>query len=458
MEALGSRCYNAAPERASVSIRIGRDRILFFGYFIGIILLGSLLLSIPTAWKGAEKLRYIDALFTSTSAVCVTGLITVDTAVYSRFGQFVIMCLIQAGGLGLITFATLYLAVPRRRLSIVSRGLITDYSLAEVEYQPKKVIKTIVGLTFAIEGIGMLVMNLRFSALGYPFFAAAFHAVSAFCNAGFSTFPDNLERFARDPVINITVMSLIVMGGLGFIVMRDVGKLIVREKKQLSYHSSVVLRTSAALIVAGAAILLALEYNGAFRGLTIGQKVMAALFASITPRTAGFDTITPANFSRGSVLVTILLMFIGASPASTGGGIKTTTFFILVMTAFRYRDGADSVDYHGRSIGGHTVFKAVGVVVKGLLVVFGATIIILVSEKARGNSIPSIDAIYEVVSAFATVGLSLGITAGLGDASKLTLIAAMFIGRVGLFAMALPKTGKKIEGYARLPGADLMIG
>ncbi len=441
-----------------MSIRIGRDRILFFGYFIGIILLGSFLLSTPAAWKGAGKLRYIDALFTATSAVCVTGLITVDTAAFTRLGQIVIMCLIQTGGLGLITFATLYLALPRRRLSIVSRGLITDYSLAEVEYQPKKVVKTIVGLTFAIEGIGMLVMNFRFSALGYPFFTAAFHAVSAFCNAGFSTFPDNLERFARDPLINITVMALIVMGGLGFIVMRDIGKLIVREKTQLSYHSSVVLRTTVSLILFGAAILLALEYNGAFHGLTMGQKVMAAFFASITPRTAGFDTIVPAAFGRGSVLVTILLMFIGASPASTGGGIKTTTFFILVMTAFRYQDGADSVDYRGRSIGGHTIFKAVGVVVKGIIVVFTAVIVILASEKARGYSLPSIDVIYEVVSAFATVGLSLGITPGLGDMSKLTLIAAMFIGRVGLFAMALPKAGRKIEGYARLPGADLMIG
>jgi len=441
-----------------VSIRIGRDRILFFGYFIGIILLGSFLLSIPAAWKGAGRLRYIDALFTSTSAVCVTGLITVNTADYSRFGQTVVMCLIQMGGLGLITFATLYLAMPRRRISIVSRGLITDYTLSEIEYQPKNIIKTIVGLTFAIEGIGMLVMNLRFGAQGQPFFVSAFHAVSAFCNAGFSTFPDNLESYARDPIINFTIMSLIVLGGIGFIVMRDVGKILSREKTQLSYHSAVVLKTTAALIFFGAAIIFALEYNGAFRGMTVGQKIMASLFASITPRTAGFDTVIPSTFGRGSVLVTILLMFIGASPASTGGGIKTTTFFILVMTAFRYQDGADSVDYRGRAIGGHTVFKAVGVVVKGLLIVFTVTIFILVSEKARNNAIPSIDAIYEVVSAFATVGLSLGITPSLGDASKLALITAMFVGRVGLFAMALPKTGRKIEGYARLPGADLMIG
>ncbi|MCE1195803.1 TrkH family potassium uptake protein [bacterium] len=441
-----------------MSIRIGRDRILFFGYFVGVILFGSCLLSLPIAWNGAERLRYIDALFTSTSAVCVTGLITVNTADYSRFGQAVVMCLIQMGGLGLITFATLYLAMPRRRISIVSRGLITDYTLSEIEYQPKNIIKTIIGLTFTIEGIGMLILNFRFGSQGKPFFVSAFHAVSAFCNAGFSTFSDNLESYARDPIINFTIMSLIVLGGIGFIVMRDIGKIIGREKTQLTYHSSVVLKTTAALIILGAAIIFALEYDGALRGLTIGQKVMASLFASITPRTAGFDTIAPAKFGRGSVLVTILLMFIGASPASTGGGIKTTTFFILVMTAFRYRDGADSVDYHGRSISGHTIFKAVGVVVKGLLIVFAATILILVAEKSRNNALPSIDVIYEVVSAFATVGLSLGITPNLGDVSKLTLIAAMFIGRVGLFAMALPKTGRKIEGYAHLPGADLMIG
>jgi trk system potassium uptake protein len=441
-----------------MKIRIGRDKIFLLGYFIGIILLGSLLLFLPAAWKGAGRLRYIDALFTSTSAVCVTGLTTVDTALYTRFGQVIIMCLIQMGGLGLITFATLYIALPRRRISIVSRGLISDYSLSEVEYQPKRIIRSILALTFAIEGVGMLLLNMRFRRLGLPFFVSAFHAVSAFCNAGFSTFSDNLEGFVFDPVVNFTVMALIVSGGIGFIVIRDLGKTLTRERNHLSYHSVVVLRTTGALILAGAAAIFILEYDTALKGMSLGQKIMASLFASITPRTAGFDTIVPNKFGTGSVLVTMLLMFIGASPASTGGGVKTTTFFILVMTALRYREGADSVEFRGRAITGHTVFKAVGVVVKGILIVITAVILVEVFEQTRGNPLPSIDVLYEVISSFGTVGLSLGITPGLGDASKTILILTMFVGRVGLFAMALPKTGRQIGGYATLPGAELMIG
>jgi len=210
------------------------------------------------------------------------------------------------------------------------------------------------------------------------------------------------------------MMALIVLGGLGFIVMRDIGKIISRERTHLSYHSVIVLKTTVALIILGAVAILALEYRATLSAMTLGQKIMASLFASVTPRTAGFDTIAPARFSTGSTLVTILLMFIGASPASTGGGVKTTTFFILLMTAFRYRDGSDSLDYRGRAIGGHTVFKAVGIVVKGLVIVFTAVIFIEVMERARGNTLPTINVIYEVVSAFATVGLSLGIP-GLGN-------------------------------------------
>jgi trk system potassium uptake protein TrkH len=327
-----------------------------------------------------------------------------------------------------------------------------------VEYQPKAIIRSIVGLTFLIEGLGTLILNLRFGKMGQPLFISIFHAVSAFCNAGFSTFPDNLERFAVDPLVNLTMIGLIVSGGIGFIVLRDIGKIISREKMRLSYHSAIVLKMTAALILLGATAILLLEYDSALSGMSFGQKIMASIFASVTPRTAGFDTILPSKFGMASILFTIMLMFIGASPASTGGGVKTTTFFILMMTAFRYREGADAVDYGGRSFGGHTIFKAVGVVVKGIAVILFAVIAIEVLEKARGNPLSSMEVIYEVVSAFATVGLSLGITPGLGDASKLVIVLTMFIGRVGLFAMALPRVGRKIEGYACLPGADLMIG
>lgn len=441
-----------------MQIRIGRDRLFLFGYFIGIILLGSVALRLPQAWAGEGRLSYIDALFTATSAVCVTGLTVVQTAEFTRLGQIIIMCLIQLGGLGLISFATIYVALPRQKISIMSRGIIGDYTLSEVEYRPKSIIRMILGLTFAIEALGSLLLHFSFAQRGYPRFASVFHAVSAFCNAGFSLFPDNLEGYAADPLVNFTIMGLIILGGLGFIVMRDIGKLVARQRTHLSYHSSIVLKTTAALIVAGAAVFLALEYDGAFAGKSFGQKLMAALFASVTPRTAGFDTVAPQNFGTGSTLVTILLMFIGASPASTGGGIKTTTFFILMMTAFRYKDGADSVDYRQRTIRGHTVFKAVGVVVKALVIILLAAVVIAAAEHARGKEPFTIELLYEVISAFGTVGLSLGITPGLGAVSKTALVLTMFIGRIGLFAMALPRGGRKVDGYARLPDAELMIG
>lgn len=439
-----------------MNIKIGRDKVLLLGFFTSVIVAGSLLLCIPGVYT-AGKLSYIDALFTSTSAVCVTGLISVDTANYSRLGQVIIMLLIQTGGLGIITFATLYLALPRRRISIISKGVISDYALSEVEYQPKVIIRSILKYTFFFEFIGAVAYGIRFRALGYPFFYAIFHSVSAFCNAGFSTFSANLEPFVTDPTVNFTTMFLIVIGGIGFIVIRDLRKYLLGQKTHLSYHSKIVFKTTAALIIGGAAAFFLLEFNNAMAGLTLPQKIMASLFQSVTPRTAGFDTIAQNRFTQGSQLLTMVLMFIGASPASTGGGVKTTTFFILLMAAFRYKDNSESINYGERSIYPHTVYKAVGIVVKGILIVFCASILIALSETREGNTISFMDALFEAISAFGTVGLSQGITFSLHTFSKTVLIITMFIGRVGLFALALPKTSRDVEGYARLPGVDIMI-
>ena len=439
-----------------MSIHIGRDKLLILAFFISVIVLGSLLLVIPGVFSGG-KLHYIDALFTSTSAVCVTGLITVDTAQYSRLGQIIIMLLIQTGGLGIITFATLFLALPRQRISIISKGVISDYALSEVEYQPKVIIRSIVKYTLCFEAIGAIAYAIRFRALGFPLFYAIFHAVSAFCNAGFSTFSDNLESFVTDPTVNFTTMFLIVIGGIGFIVIRDLRKFLLGERTHLSYHSKVVFKTTAALIFGGAAIFFILERNASMSGLTLPQKIMASLFQSITPRTAGFDTIAQNRFSHGSELLTMILMFIGASPASTGGGVKTTTFFILIMTAFRYKDSSDLVNHNGRSIMPRTVYKAIGVVVKGILIVFVASILIILTEAWAGRPVSLVAAVFETISAFGTVGLSQGITSSLHGVSKAVLIITMFVGRVGLFALALPKTNRDVEGYARLPTADIMI-
>ena len=193
------------------------------------------------------------------------------------------------------------------------------------------------------------------------------------------------------------------------------------------------------------------------KSLTIPQKILASLFQSVTPRTAGFDTIPQNLFSESSKLVTMLLMFIGASPASTGGGIKTTTFFVILLTAFRYRDNSQSISYDKRSIGASSVYKAVGILVKGILVVVTATVLIELSERSVGRSIPILDVMFETISAFGTVGLSQGITSTLNDFSKFVLICTMYIGRVGLFAFALPKAQRDVDGYAELPGADVLL-
>lgn len=435
-------------------LRIASDKILIFSFFISVILIGSLFLSVPGVFA-AGKLRYIDALFTATSAVCVTGLITVDTPDFSLLGQSIIMILIQVGGLGIITFSTIFLSTSRRRISIVGRGVVGEYTISEVEYKPKAIIKAIIKYTFIFEAVGFFFYILAFGGKGLRVFDALFHAVSAFCNAGFSTFRNSLENYVTNPLVNLNTMFLIISGGLGFLVIKDIRKSLTGQRKHLSYHSTIVLKTTIGLLAAGTIAFFILEKDQSFAGLNFFQKLLASLFQATTPRTAGFDTISQSGLSQGSQLLTILLMFIGASPASTGGGIKTTTFYILLITAFRYRDSSDLVSYGKRRLQPRLIFKAAGVVVKALLIVLAASVALIIMETGSGLSLA--DAVFEIVSAFGTVGLSKGITADLRDISKVILILTMFTGRVGLFAFALPKTRRDVDGYAELPNAEVLI-
>jgi trk system potassium uptake protein TrkH len=274
-----------------------RDRFLLLSYFLGVILLGSLLLSLPAAWSGPEGLRYIDALFTSTSAVCVTGLISVNTALYTTFGRVVIMLLIQLGGLGIIAFMTIYLARPRGKISLVNRKLIGDYFLDDLVQNPRQIIRKVILFTLTIELTGSLILYASFSRTvpQGAFFASLFHAVSAFCNAGFSLFSTNLEGYVTDPVVSLTICGLIVIGGLGFLVHEDLLGRITGRRRRLTVHTRLVLRMTGALLLVGLVGFLALEWNGCMRTLGPLAKVQAALFASVTPRTAGFDTCTSAH-------------------------------------------------------------------------------------------------------------------------------------------------------------------
>jgi trk system potassium uptake protein TrkH len=440
--------------------RFSGEKVAIFSYFTTIIFLGSFLLYLPLSWNGPEPLPYLDAFFTATSAVCVTGLITVDTASFSLAGKWVILILIQFGGLGLISFATVYLAVPRKRISLVNRGIVRDFYVSELEFRPTTIIRSIVLTTLLVEGSGAILLYAGLGPVHERGFAALFHAVSAFCNAGFSSFSSNLEGYVRKPLVSWTVMVLIFAGGIGFMVFRDLRQRFLRRRRRLSTHSRMALLSSAALIIVGAVAFYLLEANHAFRGLAPSDRITAAFFAAVTPRTAGFDTIPPASFSDSSVLLTIILMFIGASPASTGGGIKTTTFFIALAVALKGTDERDRLNLGRRSLPAGIVIKAFSIIAKGLAIVFLSVSLILIAEHAAvaAGEIGLVQVVFESVSAFGTVGLSLGITAGLGAWAKIVLILTMFAGRIGLFAMSLPASGSRIERYAELPGTTVLVG
>lgn len=439
---------------------ISKDKILIFGYFIGIILLGTFLLKLPISWDGTEPLSFINSLFTATSAVCVTGLTCVDTADYSRFGQGVIAFLIQFGGLGLITFATIYAASPRKKISLVNRGIIRDYYIEEVDSEPKRIVKHIVITTVIIELIGAALLYYRFRSVKDGLFVSIFHSISAFCNAGFSTFSRNLEDYVGDPLVCFTVGGLIVLGGIGFLVLSDIGARIRRKKRALSSHSRIALGMTFALILAGTILFLFLEWNHAMRRMPLGTKITAAVLQSITPRTAGFDSIPQNKLSDASILITMFLMFIGASPASTGGGIKTTTFFVLLAVAIRGVDDKERLPLRSRSISSAVIIKAVGILGKAFIIIIISATALLVFERAQvaGGKFGLVEVLFEDISAFGTVGLSLGITSSLAAGSKLVLIFTMLAGRVGLFAMSLNSGAKKLYRYVDLPDTGLIVG
>lgn len=435
--------------------RIGRDKLLLFGYFIGWIVTGTVLLSLPAARRG-NPLPVIDALFTATSAVCVTGLATVDTTSFTRFGQSVILLLIQAGGLGIITFATMYLFLPRTPVSVITRRFAGDYTVPGIEFRTRRLVGAILGSTILFELAGMIVAMPSVLRAGYGIFDALFHAVSAFCNAGFSTFRGGMQAFRDDVVMNFNTMILIVAGGLGFVVMQDLMKVIRKEKLHLAYHSSVVLRTTGFLLMAGWAGFLVTEWTHAYRSFPVPTRVLAALFQAVTPRTAGFDTVAQASLSSAGQLLTMFLMLIGASPASTGGGIKTTTFYLVMMVAFRFREGRDFVRDHGRKIAPSAIYKAMAIIIRAMMIISLGALTLLLAERSRGHMFNVEQAVFESISAFGTVGLSLGLTPSLGTVSKLALVAEMFIGRVGFFSMALPAVRDEIAAID-VPTAEVML-
>jgi trk system potassium uptake protein TrkH len=442
--------------------KISLDKVQLFGYFIGLSLIGALALSMPCMYVSGLRPPFVDALFTSVSAVCVTGLSTLSMSVYTKAGFVAILALIELGGLGIVTFFSFYIAVPQKKVSLVNRSVIRDFFIDDVESEPKRIIRSIVVFTAIIQLFAAIPLYIGFSRAGSPFPAlnAAFHSVSAFCNAGFSTYDDSLGGFSGEPLILVPILVLFVLGGLGFIVLTDIFRFATRARSSLSLHSKIVLSVTGALLISGASVLFALERDGAFAGLGSGNAALVAFFQSATPRTAGFTVVPQASFAPFSRLIISVLMFIGGSPGSIAGGVKTTTFFLVVLYALRGNSDMRGLNLARRNLDTPLIEKAFSIVAKSIIVVVVAVAALFITEVgslARGV-FSEFALVFETISAFSTVGLSQGITASLTDPGKVIIILTMFIGRTGIFAMALGFSKSEKERFVEYPSARVMVG
>lgn len=433
------------------------DKVIVFSFFIAAILCGAALLSFPFSRLDGDRISVMDALFTATSAVCVTGLTVVDTSGFSGFGRAVILALIQLGGLGIVSFAALYVAMPRRRISLASGGIMRDLFIDEVESRPRAIIRSVLVWTFGIELAGFAALLAAFRAEGVrgTAFDAAFHAVSAFCNAGFSTFSTGLQGFDAGLGVSGVIMILIVLGGIGFTVLGDLSAVVAGRRRRLSYHTRVVLLINVVLIAAGTLGFFLLEKGGAYAGMNPLRGITAALFQSVTTRTAGFDTVPQASLGSPAIVLALILMFTGGSPGSTAGGVKTTTVFMALAAGLKGAEDDGSIAFNGGILPAGLVTRAFSVLARAALLLAAALLALLAIE---GNRHAFVDVLFEAVSAFGTVGLSRGLTPSLAPMSKAVLIATMFAGRVGLFAMSLPRSAGRLERYAEFPSENVLLG
>lgn len=438
-----------------VRLELNPSQTIIAGFAL-IILAGAILLSLPSASADGRPTPFLTALFTATSATCVTGLVVVDTADhYSLFGQLVIMFLIQVGGLGYMTVATLMAIAIGRRIGLRERLVLQEahnlYSVGGIVRFTRNVIL----MTMAIEGAGAILLAARWVpefGWGRGVYYGIFHSISAFNNAGFDLMGQfrSLTGSAGDLTINAVIMALIVVGGLGFTVLTDLA-----TPRRISLHAKIVLTTTAALIVLGAALVLLLEFsNQATLGpLAAGRRVLAALFQSVTPRTGGFTTVTIGELRDPTLMLIITLMFIGASPGGTGGGIKTTTFVAPLAVILSMLRGRPDPELFHRRLPPVVVYKAVTIAL--VAVAFVVTMGTLLSFIER---MPFIQALFEVVSAFGTVGLSTGITPSLSAAGRILVMLTIFTGRVGLLTAAFALTRRQQPANIRYPEERIYVG
>ena len=436
-------------------------------YYAVAILLGAVALSLPIAAHG-EPLSFLDALFTATSAQCVTGLIVVDTGTkLTLFGQLVVLLLIQIGGLGITTFSVYLFFYLGMGVGIRDRWMIQETLLHSPVDSMRDLIRGVFLLTLIIEGAGTVLLSIAFvpeMGLGKGLYYALFHSISAFCNAGFSLFPDSLVGYRNNPLVNLTVIGLIVLGGLGFLVMKEVIDLCKQRKgrRRLSLHSRLVFLTSAILVFGGALLIGLLEWPTSFASLGTGESLWTALFQSVTARTAGFNSIDLNLLEVPTLFLMMFLMFVGASPGSCGGGIKTTSLALFVVVLYSRLKGNPHTNVHRRTLPEAAASKVLTLVMTALLflavAVFALLAVQLQGLSASASRGVFLEYTFEAISAFATVGLSLGATAKLLPLGKLLIILLMFVGRVGLLTVAFAMLYRSREDAVQYAEENIMIG
>ncbi len=445
-------------------------RIIFLG-FLMVIFVGAGLLSLPMSAANGKATGFVDALFTSTTSVCVTGLVTVPTySHWSAFGKVVILILIQLGGLGVICIATGFLALLRRRISLASRKVIQESYNLDTSNGMVALVLRVIKTTMLIEFLGAIGLGVRFIpqfGLKRGIIFSVFHSISAFCNAGIDLLGDSsLMPYVNDVYFNIVVMLIIISGGLGFIVWWEIVDLIKRIIngslapgklwERLSLHGKIVISMTAFLLIIGVVIVLGLEYDNpkSIGNMTIGNKVLAAAFQSVTLRTAGFCTITQTGFKASTSMLMCILMLIGGSPVGTAGGIKTTTVAILLIEVVSVIRGKEEAEVFRRRISKENVRTALAV---ATISVLSAIIAMIILTETEGASIKIIA--YEVFSAIGTVGLSMDFTASLSVVGKLIIILLMFMGRIGPITLASAFAARQSRAKeTELPERKIIIG
>ncbi len=440
-------------------LKLNPAQVLVLG-FAGLILIGATLLNLPIASQDGKSIGFVNALFTAASAVCVTGLVVVNTATHwTIFGKVVILILLQIGGLGFMTLATLVALLLGRRITLKERLIIQEELNQFTLSGLVKLTRYVIISTIMIEGLGALLLSIRFIPT-YGFIKGVsfsiFHSISAFCNAGFDLTGESMVPFVDDVIVNLTVIFLVIVGGLGYTVYMDISQ--NKKFKKFSLHTKLVLIISALLLLFSFLVIFIVEYNNpaTLGKLSFKGKILASAFQAMTPRTAGFNSIDTGAVTNTTAFLTIILMFIGGSPGSTAGGIKTTTVGAIVLAIISVIRGTNDVEVYRKRIPHDLVYRALAVVGIGLALIIFVTMILSLTEKEASF----LDIFFETTSAFGTVGLSRGLTPNLSVLGRLIITLTMFAGRVGplTMAFAFAKKQREYKGTYRYPEERILVG